>query len=320
MLQFPLSDLRESVYATIIFFDIFDIPLTLDEIQFYCSRDAKFCVSTTIKLPQKHVVKEFLENESGIRNATLNGIVYYFLKGRSSIVHTRLQRIRISEKLWKKVRFFMPFIQMVPFIKMAAVCNTLAFYNATHDSDIDLFIIAKRGRLFIVRFFTLFLFSILGIRRHGKKIAGRFCLSFYIDEDFLNLESLQLPSGDIYLPFWMITMKPLYGERCYHTFMAKNLWLKKYFQYPLFYDGDFLRQTSLKIFGDFWEFLLKGKFGDWLEKKLYFLQQKRHQKNIALIAPNASVMVEKNILKFHNLDRRAEIQRKFEEKMRDLRL
>ena len=52
-----------------------------------------------------------------------------------------------------KSTFFLPFIQTVPFIKMVAVCNTLGYDNAAKDSDIDLFIIAKRGRLFIVRFY-----------------------------------------------------------------------------------------------------------------------------------------------------------------------
>ena len=66
-----------------------------------------------------------------------------------------------------KSTFFLPFIQTVPFIKMVAVCNTLGYDNAAKDSDIDLFIIAKRGRLFIVRFYSSTVFA-PGVRRHGK--------------------------------------------------------------------------------------------------------------------------------------------------------
>lgn len=307
-LQFPLPGLRENVYATIVFFDIFDFPLTMEEIQFFFLG----------KRHPRHVLQEFLEKEYGIEHAIINSIKYYFLKGRSSIVHIRLQRKQISARLWKKVQFFLPFIQMVPFIKMVAVCNTLAFDNATKDSDIDLFIVARRNRLFIVRFFTLFLFSILGVRRHGQKVAGRFCLSFYVDEDFLNLELLQLSSKDIYFPFWMIAMKPLYGERYYHRFMAENQWLRRYFQRPVIYGGEIWKPAFLKIFGGFWEFLLKRHFGNWVEKKFYSLQQKRHQKNISALGSQASVIVEKNILKFHNFDRRREIQQKFWERLRKI--
>ncbi len=304
MLQFPFVSLRKNIYAVIVFFDIFDFPLTLEEIKKYVAGKRESAIS----------VQELLEQEGSIRHAMINGATYYFLKGRSSIVHTSLQQKQISVKLWEKVHFFLPFIQTVPFIKMVAVCNTLGYDNAAKDSDIDLFIIAKRGRLFIVRFFTLLLFSLLGVRRHGKKVAGRFCLSFYIDEDFLNLEPLQLSRQDIYFPFWMITMQPIYGEGFYHHFMAKNLWLKKYFQHSMFDNGHFLRPTFLKIFGNFGEWLLKGKFGNWIENVFYHIQRKRHQKNVVNLSPNASVIVEKNILKFHNVDRRMEIQQKFEEK------
>lgn len=309
MLTFPLNNFQTGSYATLAFFDIFDFPLTVEEIQFFFLG----------KQPTKHKLQKFLEKEDRIGHTVINDIKYYFLKGRSSIVHTRLQRKRISAGLWRKVQFFLPFIQMVPFIKMVSVCNTLAFNNATKDSDIDLFIVAGRGRLFIVRFFTLFLFSILGVRRHGKKIAGRFCLSFYVDEDFLNLEPIQLSKKDIYLPFWIITMKPIYGQKIYGKFLEANKWIKQYF--CLIPEAKAAEKWNILKYSSYiFEFILNGKFGNFIERKFEEIQRKRHGKNFKKPDGQSSVVVEKHILKFHNMDRRVEIAGKFEKRLHDLAL
>src|SRR3989338_8633583 len=60
------------------------------------------------------------------------------------------------------------------------------------DSDIDLFIVARAGRLFIVRSFSILILHVLGVRLHGKKIKGRFCLSFFIDDTALDLSKIAI--------------------------------------------------------------------------------------------------------------------------------
>ena len=307
MLQFPISDLREKIYATVIFFDIFEFPLTLEEIQRYLLG----------KYSSLEELNDFLKSDSAIEHKTVNNCVYFFLKGRKNIVQTRLERKIISKKFWRKVRIYMPFIQLIPFMKMVAVCNTLAFNNTAKGSDIDLFIIAKRNRLFTVRFFTLAIFSLLGVRRNSKKIAGRFCLSFYVDEDFLNLEPVQFSKKDIYLPFWIVTMKPIYGQKTYENFLEANFWIKTYFSRMPNVKVD-RKFGILRYFGSFFEFILRGKFGAWIEKKFETIQQKRHVRHLHMLKNQASVIVKKHILKFHNIDKRKEIVRGFEAKLRKL--
>ena len=114
----------------------------------------------------------------------------------------------IEKKLWKRVRFFSKFFKMIPFLKMAAVCNNLAFGKVSENSDIDLFIVAKTGRLFTVRTFVTFWFSVFGVRRHANKVAGRFCLSFFIDEEAMDLSPLAIPK-DFYLAYWVGTIVPI---------------------------------------------------------------------------------------------------------------
>lgn len=292
-----VNNLKVNVYATLAYFDIFDYPLTIDEI-------GKYLLWAEA---EKNPLWIFLNNDPGIERY---GDMYFF-KGRRAIVDVRREREIISEKYWKKARRFAPWIQFVPFVRMAAVCNTLAINNAQSDSDIDLFIVTKRGRLFFTRTLLTLLFGLMGVRRHGKKVAGRFCLSFYITDEKLNLEDIRLGGDDIYLPFWLLTMKPLYGREVYEKFLEENAWITKYFPGRTALCDFWPEQRLLTAVARIKEKIWGGKFGNRLEAWLAAKQYERHHVRLASLGPNASVIVNDNMLKFHNVDRRKEISEKF---------
>ncbi len=135
----------------------------------------------------------------------------------------------IEKSLWEKSEKYIKKLQIVPFLKMASVCNNLAFGKVDEKSDIDIFIIAKKGRLFFVRTFVTFLLHICGVRRHEDKINGRFCLSFFIDDYDLSLEKIA-NENDIYLAYWVKSMIPLIDDGVSSEFLDKNLWAKRYFE------------------------------------------------------------------------------------------
>lgn len=304
-MRFHFSSLRERLLATLAYFDLFDYPLKLEELHRYFFGDP----------PPQDELKSFLEKHRDIISRQ-DG--YYFLKGRDFIVVTREEREEISRRYWKKVRRFLPLIQFVPFVRMVGVCNTLAINNAAQESDIDLFIVAKKDRLFFVRFLTVFLFGIFGVRRHGNKVAGRFCLSFYVDETALNLESIQESPGDIYLPYWTLTMKPLYGKETYEKFRKENSWVARYFERTLPERHDFWDANFLRFFAWLKELLWRGALGDRIERRLRKLQLQRHDRKKESLPSRASIVVGDHMLKFHNIDRRKDIAERFEQRMKEL--
>ncbi len=309
---FPLNSLEESALATVAFFDVFDYPLTLTELQ----------QNILGPHPDSEKLKDFLISHQKIE--TQNG--YFFLKGKNDNIRIRENREKTSVKLWKKVYRFIPLLQLVPFIQMVAVCNTLAMNNPTAASDIDLFIIANHGRLNLVRTLTTILFSVLGIRRHGNKIAGKFCLSFYMTDQDLNLEKIQqkidanLP--DIYLAYWIISLQPIFDNGIYKKILEENKWLNLFFQRQPKPRFEHLQKRGwLSFFGKIQELLLSGKMkkiGDFFEEKLSTSQQKRHQRNLQKLGPESSVIINNNMLKFHNIDRREEFAKKFLKNYQDL--
>ena len=123
----------------------------------------------------------------------------------------------------------MPILRIIPFVKMVAICNNLSFGRVDEHSDIDIFVVAERGRLFFVRSFITFLLHISGVRRHGNKVAGRFCLSFFVDEEGTDLSKIALEK-DIYLAFWVKNLVPVIDNGFASEFMRKNDWIRGYFE------------------------------------------------------------------------------------------
>lgn len=219
-----------------------------------------------------------------------------------------------EEILWKRVDKYLPFLQMVPFLKMLSVCNNLAFSTVNEKSDIDVFIVAKRGRLFVVRSIVTFLLHVLGVRRHDDKVAGRFCLSFFVDEEAMDLSSIAL-EDDVYLAYWLRSMLPIIeNERVFaDRFLSANLWARNYFEesekFALRRDKISRRNFVYSFLRRLSEFLLSGRFGNFIERKLEKWQLKRAREKAANASSEASLIMSEHILKFHNVDRRRKYRR-----------
>jgi predicted nucleotidyltransferase len=110
---------------------------------------------------------------------------------------------------------------------MIALCNSRAMGKADKNSDIDLFVITKKENLWTARFIVTAITAILGVRRrntHGlKKTKDKFCLSFFITEEAMNLGDIRLQPNDPYLDRWIYTLLPLVNKNAtYEHFMEVN--------------------------------------------------------------------------------------------------
>lgn len=210
----------------------------------------------------------------------------------------------LEKKLWAKVERYLKFLRIVPFLRMVAVCNNLAFEKVDERSDIDLFIVAGKGRLFTVRIFVTVILHILGVRRHGNKIAGRFCLSFFVDDNALDLREIAIEK-DIYLAFWIFSMKPVLDDYVSGEFLSANSWIREYFDEVVVADRS--RVISRRsFFRSILQWVLGGRLGDFFENKMRKWQLKRAEIKASKALEDASLIVDEHILKFHNIDRRRE--------------
>lgn len=294
-------NLKDSILKTIAFFDIFSFPLTAEEIEEYL-----YNYRSPIHIKEIKGTLVAMENVEKIHD-------YYVLKGRGKITDLRKSSKFISEKFWGRVKQYGQYITQVPFVTMVAVCNNLAYDNATELSDIDLFIVIKQGRMWFARLIITLILQFYGVRRYGDKIAGRFCLSFFVTTKKLNMEPLLLHPEDPYMAYWTKLLMPIYGEKVYRQFMDENCgWLSQ--KYGLNFSDSakkhfsFSRDSSAK---KVLEWMFSGKIGDlceWFLKKTF---KKRTLSKSHQLGPQANVIVTDEMLKFHNHDRRKEYLEKW---------
>ncbi len=206
--------------------------------------------------------------------------------------------------MWSKVKRCVRFLQWIPFLRMVAVCNNLAFSNVGPRSDIDLFIVARKGHLFSVRVLVSAVLHLLGVRLHGGKIAGRFCLSFFVDDSFLDLSQIAI-ENDIYLKLWIKTIVPVIDDGVSKDFFIANSWVNDDLDESVeISDARRFLMNDAGKFKKFLEKILSDRFGAFIEGKLQNWQIKRAKNKALKLSDASNVIIDQHILKFHENDRR----------------
>lgn len=299
--------LRKSILKTIAFFDLFDFPLTADEILEYLYQYRKPVHIKEVRglLGMLHEAGELEQIKD-----------YYVIKGRGKIIDTRKARKFIAEKFWTRTTLYGQYMRAVPFVRMIAVCNNLAYDNPSEQSDIDLFIVVKPGRMWFARLLITLILQYYGVRRHGSKVTGRFCLSFFVTEEALDVSQFSLKEEDPYLAYWTKFLSPIMGRSVYADYVKVNeRFLKKY---GLKFSEDQLKHMYLykpKWSKKFGEWLFGGFLGNAAEWLLKQTLKRKTLKSAKSLGPESSVIVSDQILKFHNHDRRQEYRRKWQERV-----
>lgn len=128
--------------------------------------------------------------------------------------------------LFERAQKYIRKLSWIPGIEMIAVVNSLSMFATHEDSDIDLFIVTKPHHIWLVRFLVTLTFFLLGVWRHGRDIAGNFCLSFFVTTEAMNLEKIAI-EDDIYLYNWIYYLKPiLVRNNTYKKFLTANSWIE----------------------------------------------------------------------------------------------
>ena len=206
---------------------------------------------------------------------------------------------KIEEKLWKRVRVCGWLFRLVPFLRFAAVCNNLAFGVVTEKSDIDIFIVAKRKRVYTAWAFVNFLMRLFRVRTYGDSVAGRFCLSFMVDEGAIGFTRIAV-KNDIYLANWIYYLSPVIDRNLGFKIEAKNKWIL-----PIVKKESFALDRSrvksdfflLYLVRKFFEVLMFGPVGNVVEKLFRKLALRR-------LGKRKGAILLKDMMKLHENDRR----------------
>lgn len=205
------------ILKTLIYSDIFDYPLTKEEIwKFLIGRKiSKESFEKSLKTTVFPLDK--WEHEKG----------FYFLSGRGEIVKKRIKRKEESIKKLELAKKIIQKLSLIPTVLFIGISGGLALKNAKKDDDIDLFIIASKGNIWITRLIVvLLLILMVQYRGRGKKESQKVCLNMLLDES-----SLSFPKSrhDLYTAHEIVQLKPMFERNnTYNKFLSANKWVAKF--------------------------------------------------------------------------------------------
>lgn len=205
----PISSFNEHITSTLLYYDIFDHPLTIREL-FYL-------------FPQNSMMKtEFI---SSLKAAEASGKIsiasgYVKLSENSKDVGLlRRERERIAKRRLRIAKFMTKIIKRFPFVRGVFLSGDLSKGVAHPQSDIDYVVVTEPHRLWICR--TLLVVFKKTFLLNSKKY---FCLNYYVAAD-----RLQLEDRNYFTATEIAHLKPLYHLTTFVSYMNANAWIKQYF-------------------------------------------------------------------------------------------
>lgn len=197
--------------ATLIYSDIFNFPLTEEEILKYFLYE---------KMNQKNL-SSLLKNNNNIEYK--NG--FYFLKGKDHLVTLREKRRKISEKKLVTAQRVIHVLSFLPTIQLIGISGSVAVQNAKESDDIDLFIITQPGCLWTTRLLVNILLVIMGKKRKRGAIdaPNAICANMFMDESMLTLPQNK---HNLYTAHEVVQMKSIFVRNKMDTiFIHENAWI-----------------------------------------------------------------------------------------------
>ena len=233
-----ISLLERAILETLAYSDVFDYPLTLDELHRFLTFPATVNEIQECMLSMKDV-------------AFANG--FYFLAGRSKIVDIRKQREENSRNAFRRAMFYGRILGRLPFIRMVALTGSLAMLNLSKNRDMDYMLIAKPGRVWTARAFAL-LFA-----RVTRLFGDVICPNVIISEN-----ALEWNERNLYTAREFAQMIPIRGEGTFCRLRVVNGWVEDVLpNHVILSEAEDYFETN--VVQRFIESFLNNKLGDLFE-------------------------------------------------------
>lgn len=238
--------IKRNILASLAYFDMFDYPLTYSEIFLF--------------LGDKYPQSEFCD---AVQSLVYHKMIYQFdryysIKNNFELVARRNNGNAKAAELIKKAKEVASLLIKFPYVRGVGISGSLSKNFADDKSDIDLFIITEKNRLWVARslMHCFKKFTFLVNKQH------HYCMNYYIDE-----EQLQIVEKNIYTAIEVDTLIPLEGDNAFERFYAANSWTRGLLP------NKTLRLANTKplkkhLFKSLIETLLNNRAGNWIDNLL----------------------------------------------------
>lgn len=200
---------KQRSIATVIYADVFDYPLTRDELSVWLIGGGG------VRVSDLHVVR-------------LEGVKYFVLRGRDRLPHIRRMREQYARHKWSVLARYIRWLARVPTVSLIGVTGTLAMNNTKKEDDIDLLVVTAARTLWITRLIITIIVDCFGVRRMPDDInvTDKICLNMFMDESAL---SVTLKHQDLFAAHEVLQMQPVFERNnVYMKFLLANKWTEHY--------------------------------------------------------------------------------------------
>jgi hypothetical protein len=199
---------EQSIIKALAYFDIFNYPLTQDEIyHFFDQPVAMEVVGATLF--------QLVEEKRIYRLGS-----FYSLQPDAALRTRRTMGNLKAELLLTTAYKVGGFLYKFPFVRGIGISGSLSKNFADQHTDIDFFIITCSNRLWIAR-------TLMHLFKKLTFITGHqhwYCMNYYIDE-----EAMLIDEQNIFTATELVTLLPVCGNGTMHNFYDRNNWAGNFF-------------------------------------------------------------------------------------------
>jgi hypothetical protein len=247
-------DLHTSILKTIAYFDLFNYPLTLEDIRRFLDVEAE---ETEISAETEMLIREGRLYQMG---------AYYSLQDNSALALKRLRGEAHADKLLRIAARGARLLYQFPFVRGVCVSGSLSKRCADEKADIDYFIITSANRVWVARTLMHLFKKLTFLIGHQH----RFCMNYYVDEN-----ALEIREKNIFTATELFTLLPMSGDQGLDKFFHANDWAAEYF--PGYRERSRKAQETrpASFVKRLFERLLSNRLGNRLENKLRRITDRR---------------------------------------------
>lgn len=291
-----VSATAQAVLKVLIYFDLFDYPLRAAEIVRY------------LDIPVENEASVF----TAVNELVASGIIFktgifYSLRSDENLGELRQKRNELARHYVERAHKMTRIISQFPFVKMVSLSGSLSKDCAYPDSDIDYFIIAQSGRVWLTRFLlTLYKKTIL---LNNPKY---FCTNLIMGHQHLFFEY-----QSHYTAIEIASVLPVMGRQTYLEFWEANAWIKRYFPNVIPRDSEIIWTHFPKPwYSRGVEWMLNNQLGNMLDKgwknivRLKWSKDHEHQKEVMQNGYDY-IDIQPHIVKGHGGDQHPRIRKQY---------
>jgi hypothetical protein len=204
-----LGELEGAVVEAVAYADVFDWPLTGDEIHRYLP----------VAATAEEVRASLASCRLGVFVSALEG--FYVLRGREHLVEERARRATVSAQLWPRAQRYGRWIACLPWVRLVAVSGSLAVGAPTDGADIDLFIVSAERRLWLTRALTIGVVKVAARGTAARRVV--LCPNYVV-----TTAALELTERDLFTAHELAQLVPLAGPATYRALLDENRWYRAY--------------------------------------------------------------------------------------------